>query len=101
MHGADNSLETLKQKVVELPVLALSDFNKKFQVECDAIGSAIGVVLSQEGKLVSFFSENLNDANRKYYVYDQDFYDIIQALKKWRHYLIPKELVLCIDHKDL
>ena len=41
-HGADKSFETLKQKVVELPILALPDFNKVFQVECDASCSAIG-----------------------------------------------------------
>ena len=46
-HGADNSFETLKQKVVELPVLVLPDFNKVFQVECDVSGGVVGVVLSQ------------------------------------------------------
>ena len=100
-HGADKSFDTLKQKVVELPILALPDFNKVFEVECDASGNAIGAVLSQEGKPISFFSEKLNDAKRKYYVYDQDFYAIIQALKKWRHYLIPKEFVLYTNHKAL
>lgn len=100
-HGADKSFETLKQKVAELPVLALPNFNKVFQVECDASGSAIGAVLSQEGKLVAFFSENLNDAKRKNFVYDQEFYAIVQALKKWRHYLMPKDFVLYTDHKAL
>ena len=85
----------MKQKVDELPILALLDFNKLFQVECDASGNAIGVVLSQVGKPVVFFSEKLNDAKRKYSMYDQEFYGIVQAMKKWRHYLIPKEL-FCI-----
>ncbi|MBJ6907518.1 RNase H-like domain-containing protein, partial [Vibrio cholerae] len=58
-------------------------------------------VLSQERKPISFFSEKLIDAKMKYYVYDQDFYAIVQALKKWRHYLIPKEFVLSTDHKAL
>ena len=34
-------------------------------------------------------------------MYDQEFYAIVQALKKWRHYLIPKELLLYTDHKYL
>ena len=87
--------------VVELPILALPNFNKVFQVDCDASGSAIGAVLSQEGKYVAFFSEKLNDAKRKYSMYDQEFYVIVQALNKWRHYLIPKEFVLYTDHKAL
>ena len=34
-------------------------------------------------------------------MYDQEFYAIVQALKKWRYYLIPKEFVLYTDHKVL
>ena len=60
-----------------------------FQVDCDASGTAIGVILSQEGRPVAYFSEKLNDEKQKYFVYDQEFYAIIQALKKWRHYLLP------------
>ena len=58
--------------------MAFPNFNKVFQVECDASGSAIGAVLSQEGKNVTFFSEKLNDA-KKYFVYDQEFNAIVQA----------------------
>ena len=83
-----------------MPILSLLDFNKVFQFKCDASGNAIGVVLSQEGNHVAFFSQKMNDARRKYFVYDQEFYAIVQALK-WRHYLMPKEFVLYTDHKAL
>ena len=95
------SFEALKNKVAELSILAFPNFNKAFQVECDASGNAIGAVLSWEGKPIAFFSEKFNDAKRKDYVYDQVFYDIVESLKKWKHYLIPKEFVLYIDHKAL
>ena len=79
----------------------LPDFNEVFQVECDASGSVIGVVLVQEGKPITFFSEKLNDAKKKYFVYDQELYAIVQALKQWRHYFIPKEFILYTNHKAL
>ena len=91
-HGSNKSFESLKHKVIEFPIFSLPDLCKVFQLKCDASGSAIGAVLSQEGNLVAFFSEKLNDAKRKYSMYDQEFYAIVQTLKKWRHYLIPKNL---------
>ena len=97
--GVDKSFNLLKQKVTEQPILALPNSNKVFQVDCDVIGTTIGVVLSQEGRLVAYYSDKLNDAKRKYSVYDQEFYAIVQALKKWRHYLLPKEFVLYTDHR--
>ena len=69
-HGADNNFETLKQKVDELPILTLHNFNKVFQAECDASGSAIGVFLSNEGKAIAFFSEKLNGSRRRHFMYD-------------------------------
>ena len=62
-------------------ILRLLDFNKLFQFRCDARRIAIRVVLSQEDKVVGFFSKKLNESRHKYSSYDKEFYVFIQALK--------------------
>ena len=54
-------------------------------MKCDASGVAIRDVLSREDKPIAYFSEKLNDANKKYSSYDKEFYAIVQAMKHWRH----------------
>jgi hypothetical protein len=98
---AEKSFNLLKKKITEQPILVLLDFKKTFQVKCDASGFAIGVVLSQEDKPIAYFTEKLNEAKVKYSTYGKEFYAIIQALKKWRHYLILKEFVLYSDNHAL
>jgi hypothetical protein len=97
----EKSINILKEKITEQPILVLPNFRKTFQARCDASGVAIGSVLSQDNRHVTYFSENMNDTKRKYSTYDKELYSIIQALKKWRHYLIPKEFVLYSDNQDL
>jgi hypothetical protein len=46
--SADRSFKLLNKKITENPILSLSSFDKSFQVETDASGTAIRVVLSKE-----------------------------------------------------
>ena len=91
----------LKKKITERLVLALPIFDRIFKVETDASGTVVGVVSSKEQRLIDYFSEKLNEAKKNYSSYDKEFYAIVQALKKWRHYLLSKEFVLYSDNHAL
>lgn len=85
----------MKKKVAKYILLELYILIGCFKsLDCDACGSIIGVILSQEGKLIELFSKKLNDSRKKNLVYVKDVYTIVQALKKWRHHSIPREFVV-------
>ncbi|GKV33735.1 hypothetical protein SLEP1_g42199 [Rubroshorea leprosula] len=90
-----------KKKLYTAPVLALLNFGKLFEVECDACGVAIGAILSQEKRPVAYFSAKLNDSGQQWTTYNKEFYAMVRALKIWENYLIGKEFVLYSDHQAL
>ena len=97
----EHSFHMLKDKLTHAPLLQLLDFNKTFELECDASGIGMGGVLLQEGKPVAYFSEKLSGPMLNYSTYDKELYALVRTLETWQHYLWPKEFVIHSDHESL
>ncbi|WMV33800.1 hypothetical protein MTR67_027185 [Solanum verrucosum] len=67
---------------------------KIFEIECDASGVGLGAVMMQEGKPITYFSENLRGTPLQYSTYDKELYALVRALANWQHYLWHKEFVI-------
>ena len=84
--------EELKGKIMNQLVLSLPRREGKFRVETDASGHAIGGVLSQEQnkkwKPIAFLSRTMQTAKINYKIYDKELLAIVEALTKWRQYLL-------------
>ncbi|KAK1642226.1 hypothetical protein QYE76_060031 [Lolium multiflorum] len=95
----DHAFDELKRLLTSAPLLALPDFNKQFEIECDASGIGIGGVLMQEGRPI--VSEKLSGAKLNYPIYDKELYALIRVLEVWQHNLWPKEFIIHSDHEAL
>ena len=83
----ERAFNLIKENLVSASLLALLDFAKTFEIECDALGIGIGTVLMQEGRPIAYFSEKLSGAALNYPTYDKEMYELVRALETWQHYL--------------
>ena len=102
------AFDTLKRRVTEEPVLLHPILTRPFELEVDASGFAIGVVLMQKGDddkrhPVGFYFTTLTPAERNYDIYDLELLAIVKSLRHWRPLLAgsPHKIKVFSDHMNL
>lgn len=67
-------------------------------MKIDASGYAMGVVLMYEGRPLLQHFKKFHGEVLNYLTYDKKLCALVQAVKKWKHYLMGKEIVIHTDH---
>lgn len=100
---AIEAFKKLKSSLVSPDViLHYPDFKKEFHLTTDASNFAVGAVLSQENRPISFLSRTLSKAEENYATNEKEMLAIIWALKKLKIYLYGKAKVkIFTDHQPL
>jgi len=67
----------------------------------DASGYAMGPILMQEGKMVCYNFEIFHGGVLNYLMHDKELYALVQDVKKYKYYLMGKEIIIHTDHQPL
>lgn len=87
------AFQLLKTRATTAPILSMSDPQRQFVREVDAVSKGIGAVLSQRaesnGKIhpCAFLSRKLSRTERNYDVANRELLAVNVALEEWRHWL--------------
>ena len=66
----------------------MPNFNEPFVIESNASSKGIGVVLTQQGKLIAFMSRALGVSKQLWFAYAKEMLAIVQAIWTWHPYLL-------------
>ncbi|GJV68650.1 putative reverse transcriptase domain-containing protein [Tanacetum coccineum] len=77
----ENAFQTLKDKLCNVPILALPDGPKDFVVYCDASELGLGCVLMRRGKVITYASRQLKIHEKNYTTLDLELGVVVFALK--------------------
>ncbi|QRV96825.1 Retrotransposable element Tf2 protein [Ceratobasidium sp. AG-Ba] len=102
------AFEEIKKRGYENPMLIHPDSDKPFILKTDALGVAIGAILSQQGEdgylhPIAYLSKSYNDAQRNCDTANKELLAIVESLKHWRIYLEGTILPITVftDHRNL
>lgn len=90
-----------KEIMTTCPVLVLPDFTKPFELQCDASGEGVGVVLMQVKHPIAYESRKLRGPKRSFNIYDKEMLAIMHALAKFRQYLVGSKFCIKTNHNSL
>ena len=94
------AFQSLKKEIAGAAIVSI-DNEAQFVVETDASDKAIAATLNQQGRPVAFFSRTLSQTEQRHSSVEKEAYAVVEALRKWKHYLIGRHFKLITDQRSI
>ena len=99
------AFKTLKQALIEAPILQSRNRDLPFEIMCDASDYAVGAVLGQrldkKSTVICYASKTLIEAQINYTTTEKELLAVVYALKKFRPYILGSNMIIYTDHATL
>lgn len=99
------AFDTIRQKLVEAPILQYPNLDKKFYLTCDASSTGIACVLQQESDHdhktllpIAFASNVLTATQQKWSTFQRELYAMKFYCSKFKHFLLGKKFTIRTDN---
>ena len=103
--SCQRSFEEIKSKLVEAPIMEKPDWNREFEIMCDASDYAMGAVLGQRTdkmfKAINYASKTFNEAQENYSTTEKEMLAIVFACEQFRPYILGSHIIIHNDHASI
>lgn len=97
----EKAFDKLKLAMTTMPVLALPNFEKPFEVNIDASDVGIGTVLVQSRRPDSLLEQGAGVRKVEWFVYIEKMMAVVEAVRLWRPYLLGCKFIIVTDQQPL
>ena len=103
--SCQKAFEEIKSRLVEAPIMEKPDWNREFEIMCDASDFAMGAVLGQKEekvfKAIYYARKTFNEAQENYSTIEKEMLAIVFACEKFGPYILGSHVVIHTDHATI
>ena len=97
-----NYFKEIKSRLSEAPIMAKPDWNREFEIMCDASDFSMGAILGHKAekvfKAIYYASKTFNEAQENYSTTEKEMLAIVFACEKFRPYILGSHVIIHTDH---
>ena len=99
------SFEEINARLVIAPIMATPNWNKFFEIMCDASDFSMGAILGQRIektlRAIYYASKTFNEAQENYSTTKKEMLAVIFACEKFRPYILGFHVIVHTDHASI